>query len=644
MELEFLKTSDHSKAKGLTPVVDLGAAGTCYLNTSAATHTLKLSDGRVVYLYGDVFYIRQGEKALLLSANPQEALKKIFTKAPLKEVIEVLEGQYIGFVVQQAKQSVEIFTDVYSRVDSFYAHSEDLFCLSTNLDFIFSHVKPVHDQLMLSHFFSVYGWYTPKGTTIYKNVLQIKVGEILTLSSKGLTSKVAQFKPREIKQYDQSNLEDYYKILKESIHARSQHVKGKIWISSSSGWDSSIILGLLVDMYGSKRIEMSTGSMLYSEKTGKINAYEINKVKKIGEFYGLKPTIVDWNLKSKGSIAYWKAVAPKLRSKHMYSFTGFNFSRLSDGITEASTPGQLVFNGETSDSFHNFGFSQFCTFFHSQKSFTEYGDKMNCYLYGPSFYEKVKRGVEGKDKVYQIFLKMLEGVAFQDKWGSDQERLESYLLPLFYGSPRIPFAKTLGNPVFTSSTQGKLSQYLLRDLYPNLSKSFNEKTMYAWFCHLYHSMHSQGSTVNLIKHCLEFNGHQWRSPFHDQRLVDFLSQAPESWGRGLDFNHVKYPLKWVAENKIKFPYKLLQEGPHSYLYDTIEGFSILAEITYRSGISVHFKEVLSQRAYRNILAPSHFDIKYLDRLVDDYLAGKEAKGRDFTNLYSLATLSATGWY
>jgi len=59
--------------------------------------------------------------------------------------------------------------------------------------------------------------------------------------------------------------------------------------------------------------------------------------------------------------------------------------------------------------------------------------------------------------------------------------------------------------------------------------------------------------VNVHKHSMELNGHAWRSPFNDYRLIEFLSKAPEKWGRGLDFNHVKYPLKWVAKNKIKFP-------------------------------------------------------------------------------------------
>ena len=644
MELKFIKTADQQKAVGLTQILDFGIQGKCYLNVEKADYVLKLSDGKRVYIYGDVFYIREGQKARILGADPQNALKGLFSQKNLKDIVSVLEGQYIGFVVDPKKSIVQIFSDIFSREDSFYTQTDSLFCLSTNLDFIFTHTTPVYDQLMLAQLFSVYAWYTPKGTSIYKNVLELKVGEILSLSSKGLSSQTIEFKPAEIKEYDDGHLEIYYRTLRDSVEARSRNVKGKIWVCSSSGWDSSMILGLLVDMYGSKRVGMCTGSMLYSQRTGKINEFEINKVKKIGKFYGLKPLITDWNLKDKNAIPYWKSTAPKLKAKHMYSLTGFNFAKISDGIRRAAAGNQVVFNGETSDSFHNFGFSQFCTFFHTQKTFTEYADKMNCYLYGPSFYKKVVQGTHHKDKVYQIFLKMLDGVSFDQQWPGAQERLESYLLPIFYGSPRVPFAKTITNPLLEGDTDKKLARFPFRELWPQIARSFNEKTMYAWIIHLYHSMHSQGSTVNLIKHTMQFNDHRWRSPFHDQRLVDFLSQAPESWGRGLNFNHAKYPLKWVAQNKIKFPYELLQEGPHAYLYDIIEGFSIASEVTYRSAMTGYFKEVLSQRAYKNILAPSHFNFAYLDRLVNDYLNGKEAKGRDFTNLYSLVTLSSTGWY
>ena len=44
------------------------------------------------------------------------------------------------------------------------------------------------------------------------------------------------------------------------------------------------------------------------------------------------------------------------------------------------------------------------------------------------------------------------------------------------------------------------------------------------------------------------------------------------------------------------------------------------------------------------MSDEYFDMKYIDMLVDSYLNGKEAKGKDFSNLVSLITLAVTGWY
>jgi hypothetical protein len=119
---------------------------------------------------------------------------------------------------------------------------------------------------------------------------------------------------------------------------------------------------------------------------------------------------------------------------------------------------------------------------------------------------------------------------------------------------------------------------------------------------------------------------------------------PEEWGRGLEFNNTKYPLKWVAKNKIKFPYDLLDKGPHAYLWDIKEGFSLMAEITYRSGVTEYFKDTVRGKPYKDLLGGELFDIRYLDNLVLGYLNGKEVSGKDLDNLISLITLCITGWY
>ena len=643
MKIRVEKVRD-AVSSGLQKVITFRTGKSLYADVKEATFDLDLQKDRHIYLYGDIFYyVKTDGKIILIDSESEQFLKKSFSESNLEEIIANLEGQYIGLLIDKSQQSAQLFSDRYARADSFYIQNNSDFYFATDLDFSFENMKPEYDQKMLAHIFSVFGWFTPKGLTMYKNVKQLQVGEIITLTESGMQSDVLKFEPMEIENYGNKELEVYYDLLRESIIARANG-QGKIWVSSSSGWDSSIILGLLVNELGPRNVGMVTGSMEYSDKTDAINKFEIDKIKKIGDYYGIKPIIVDFDFKSKTAPDYWEKLAPYYKSKHVYTISAYNFVKLSDVLRNSSEKGQIIFNGETSDSFHNFGFSQFATFFHTKKSFTEYADKMNCYLYGPSFFKKVIDGNYERDKVFQIFKTMAGNVEFTSVFNDKESIIESYLFPFLYGSPRIPFAKTYRNPLLTDRGQNAIYNFPFREYMPEILSSLSEKNIYAWLIYLYHSFHSQGSTVSIQKHAMEYNKHRWRMPFNDCRLIEFLSKAPEEWGRGLDFNNTKYPLKWVAKNKIKFPYELLDEGPHSYLYDVIEGFSLLAEVTYRSGVTDYFKDTIRTRPYKTILSDEYFDTFYLDQLVTNYLDGNEVSGTGLNNLVSLITLCITGWY
>lgn len=640
----FIGTVEDGVNSNLQKVIEFRDGRSIYADLKDTTFDFMIEKGIQLYIYGNIFYYLQPDGNIkLIDLDSKKYLKRIFSDYSLKEIVSTLEGQYVGLLVDRSKGEINLFCDRYARIDTFYTENNSDVYFATDLDILFRYVKPVYDQKMLANFFLTYGWYTPKGSTIYKNIKQLRVGEIITLSESGMRSETIDFKPLEIDNYTNEDLNVYYNILKESIVSRANQ-KGELWVSSSSGWDSSIILGILVNEFGSEKVRMLTGRLEYSESTDVINKFEMNKIVKIGEYYGIKPIVIDFDLKSKTASDYWQKVLPFYRSRHIYSYSTYNFTKLSDGLNNTSGQNQIIFNGETSDSFHNFGFSQFGTFFHTDKSFTEYADKMNCYLYGPSFLKKVLDNAFENDKVYQIFKRMMPGVEFVSGLEDKKEVVNAYLFPFFYGSPRIPFAKTYNNPVLTAHGQSAIYNFPFKEYIPDILSKLTEHNIYSWLIYLYHSFFSQGSTVNAQKHAMEMNNHQWRCPFNDIRLINHLSRAPEKWGRGLDLNNTKYPLKWVALNKIKFPYNLLEEGPHSYLYDIIEGFSLLAEITYRSGVTELFKDKLNSRRYKNILDGEYFDLSYIDNLATCYLNGDETKGQDFNNLVSLITLCSTDWY
>ncbi|MCE5325933.1 MAG: hypothetical protein LLG01_05915 [Planctomycetaceae bacterium] len=641
----YLTTSGSKPAEGsLREVLSLAPGKTVWANLQDAAFDLDLGAGKRLWIFGDVFYRISGDGSISRVTRDEGAqIARLFKDAKPQASAAALEGQYIGLLADSKNKTVTLFSDRFARIDSFYAFEGGRLHLATELDLVFRHVKAQYDQLMLANLFSTYGWYCPKGHTIYSNVKQLRVGEALTLSAGGLAGDIQEFKPQDMEEYGDDRLETYYELLREAIMARAGSA-GKVWISSSSGWDSSVILGMLANELGPDKIGMIAGSMKYSAGTDVINQFEIDKINSIASFYGLKPNIVTLDFEGPQAAAYWQSVLPHYKSRHCYAYASNNFALLADGLVAAAGKGRVIFNGEASDSFHNFGFSQFGTFFHTKKSFTEYADKMNCYLFGPSFFRKCLDGSYPRDKVWQIFQKMGSGAPIDIGDGSRAGMVERFLFPFFYGSPRLPFARTEINAALRPQTSTSLLAFPYRTYMPDVLDGMTESNLYSWYVYLYMSFHAQGSTAGIHKHSMDRCGHHWRSPYIDCRLMDLLARAPERWGRGLELNNTKFPLKWVARNKIRFPYQLLDEGPHSYLYDVIEGFSLFAEITYRSGVTGMFKSTLSGKPYRKILSDECFDLAYLDELTDDFLDGKEVKGGDFSNLVSLITLCATGWY
>ncbi len=81
---------------------------------------------------------------------------------------------------------------------------------------------------------------------------------------------------------------------------------------------------------------------------------------------------------------------------------------------------------------------------------------------------------------------------------------------------------------------------------------------------------------------------------------------PENWGRGLDLNPTKHPLKWMLRNRIDYP-NHLQVGPHSYIYDVDPNFTLLGEILHASSFKALFDEALHLGGFIDWLDSTVFD-------------------------------------
>jgi DNA-dependent RNA polymerase auxiliary subunit epsilon len=133
-------------------------------------------------------------------------------------------------------------------------------------------------------------------------------------------------------------------------------------------------------------------------------------------------------------------------------------------------------------------------------------------------------------------------------------------------------------------------------------------------------------------------------PFWDSGLQDFLAKMPEDWGRGLDLNPTKYPLKKMLKDKIDYPYDY-QKGAHSYTYDIDHSFNHAQEIYCHSSLVEDFQNSVQDKSYRQILSKEYFDIDYIDSLVDEYVCSpKDMSVANLTKLVPIIMLCYVGWY
>ena len=170
----------------------------------------------------------------------------------------------------------------------------------------------------------------------------------------------------------------------------------------------------------------------------------------------------------------------------------------------------------------------------------------------------------------------------------------------------------------------------------------NKKNIYSHYLHLYNSFHWQGGTVATLEYTCDAFGLKCRLPFLDKALIDFLSQMPESWGRGLDINNTKYPLKWMLTHKIDYPMHY-QSGPHSYLYDINPSFSHSDEIVNASSFTPLFrKKVMGKEDYLKNFDSDYFDIEYIKKITTKYISGESIKGQELADILNLGNLLILG--
>ena len=589
----------------------------------------------------DLFYVSGyiiGERDLKNNLIPIKNYK--FLENP--ETIDRFEGRFVCIKIGKSGDC-KMYYDNYGRSDLYWLITNDQTIISTTLkDLPIKGKNAEIDQIGLSQSLTIYGSRPLKKHTLYKNVKRLGVNEILTLKEGNIKIFKRDFKPLIASENsDKKDLNQYSDYFIESIRARASDDGNIVYLSS--GWDSTSILAVLVHLFGKSKTRCIIGKMIYSNRTGVVNQFEIDRAKLVADYFGVRLDIIDWDYTKNVKVDV-EEVRPLFKSQQFGTLTAITQWYCAKAASEMAKGGEVVFAGEMSDGAHNLGFSQFVSIFHpSSQDFREYSDKMASYLFGPTFLNEMQKGTHENDPIWQIFKNRNKDIIF-DKLEKGEHKITNQLLYSFFLSGgRVPLYSKHNNKILTEGGINKFNKESIQTYLNEFDGKVNKDNLYSHYLHLYNSFHWQGATVAPLEYTLQEFGMKCMLPFHDKSIIDFLSSMPESYGRGLDFNQTKYPLKWMLKNRIDYPIDL-QVGPHSYLYDTIPNFSLIGEIVNDSSFTNIYKEILSQENFVNKLDGDTFNLKYINSIIKNYLNGQEIQGKKLTDLAAISAHAMVGFY
>jgi len=644
MMLKFRIVNGKEAVQG---VKRFGAETPCFLNDqvridAAATVVSSTEDQNgQLFCIGDVAGQINTESRLVELDSLALFLTKYKNTKPLHEIAASLEGRFVLVFLDSDGKAV-ICADKFSKLDVFYQQSTSGVTLSSELTLLPEDPSVGgFDQNALAHMLTYYGYCPPKKHTIYQSVRRLGLNEIAELDNGKLAITEYDFQPQNAFEYKKEEQEKYTQAFLDHLEIAGSNEGNIVYLSS--GWDSTSILAGLVKIFGADKVRAVTGRMKYSDRSGVCNQPEIDRAKKMADYFGVKLDIVDFEYIADAGVDFVDGLTSIMKNHQVYSLTAHTHSKLAEKTREIITGNEAVFAGEISDGAHNLGFSQYATIFHPSFGFREYSDKMASYLFGPTFLSLFKSGKHLDDPIYDLFRSRAGQLSFDTIETDVDKRTLQLFTSFFLRNGRLPLWS--GDNINLLTDEG-LQQYTteMQESYLQSALSeVNEENIYSWYLHLYNSFHWQGGTVRSLGIMADEYGLKSNLPFWNTNIQQFLSTMPEDWGRGLDLNPTKYPLKSMLEHDIDYPMEL-QHGAHAYTYDTDHSFNHMEEVFIHSKMKIVFQSALSGMPYKNILSADIFDMEYLDNIVNKYLDNKSLSIPEIVDLVPVALLCYVGWF
>ena len=511
-----------------------------------------------------------------------------------------VDGNY--FFIKVKNEIIEFNIDNKGLYDVFYSSKKNITCLSNSLLLIKDHLN---SDLTLDNFSILTALNSlskrpPAKRTFFNEIKRLDFDCINLIKKNIFKFKKKQFIPLKIEKpiNEKAFLQKYKDELSSFSNIGSHNFKV---LFMSSGWDSLMILKLLIDKFGRKRVKPIIARLKFSKSTKNFNQYELDKAKKICDHFQIKLNYVDVNYRNIQSyINETKLVANEKMLTGTFAF--FLHYRLIKFGNKMFGPSDF-FSGEISDGSHNFGFSQYLTLVdNTSNGYREYCDKMMNYLFGPTFLNNVLKNNFHNDPIF-LFLSSKLKINTKKIKLNKRNVFINFMQSMFLASNRFP----LNSEISPFLNKNKEKQYLktFNKEYLNNIKFQSIDQIYSCYLYIYNKFHWQGSTVRPAYHFSNSCNSNFINIFWNLNTQKTLSTMPESYGRGLELRSTKFPEKEILKQSIDV--NKLNVGPHSYLSDT-------------SNADPYY-EVLSKSQYRNIIMKTfkkfdpikHFDKKYFNQ-------------------------------
>lgn len=567
-------------------------------------------------LGGKFYYFNKGaKKNILFGQNPKTKIKELLKKNTINEFINNIEGEYWGVKMDYKNNSLMLFSDKLKQLEIYYFIDEDVFIASTDPKEILNKLgkKPVYNKYGL---ISNVLLHLPKGDTLFQDVKRLKYNEIIKLETHKLSVEKLKDKDIKIADYSEKDLAEYNQMVVKSILSRAS--KTMNLVLNSGGWDSTLILALLVKHLGRNKVKSVTMKITFADGRC-FNIYEINKVKKIAKMLGIKNEVVEMNYKEENLYPAFASIKDPLFYRGLMFLAPANWGKTIEHIRKHYGKDVVIFHGEGCDSLQNFGLSQFETLFHDNEDFRGYADKMANYLFSPSFFKKLKDNSFLQDNVYRIFRGLYPEKKFVDAKNLPlKDKIYYYLLSFILSDIRMPFRKIESKGYIKDSALKSFEKWIRENYFEEAIGDISEKNLYYYFLNLYTSFHLQSPQIHIYRTAFP----NMRFPYIDLNLFNFFSRMPENFGRGLEFKPTKYAEKTFA--KKVFPKELvdlLEAGPHSYLYE-IENMNPYDEYLLKGSLYEEIKGKINIEKIKDIFNPDVFETAKIVKFAEDFKYGR----------------------